>query len=94
MKEIFDARERFWLGPVDEEKCINYQAQLSKNEQAWVALKDGTVLDTTYSELTVRIYDPHARSLSFINQTIALLPKSRLRTIYKLIGDYLNEKIT
>jgi len=91
MKEQFDARERFWLGPVNPEKCLNYHTQLSKTEQAWVAAEDGTVLDTTYSEFSVRVYNPKARTLSFINQTIAILPKSKLRIIYNLIGDYLNE---
>ena len=86
-----DAAERFWLGPVDGEECHIYKSQLSQTEQAWVAAEDGTTLDTTYSEFSVRLYDPHARSLSFINRTIALLPKSRIRTIYKLIGEYLNE---
>ena len=55
---------------------------------------NGVALDPHYSVSAVRIHDPNFRSLSFINRTIAILPKRRLRSIYRLIGEYLNEKDT
>jgi hypothetical protein len=90
-RDKLDAVERFWLGPVNREESLIYRQQLSNTESKWTTVKDGTTLDPSYSEFSVRIHDPHARSLSFINRTIAILPKSRLRTIYALIGRYLNE---
>jgi hypothetical protein len=58
-------------------------------QKAWLECKDGTQLDPDYGEYSVRIHDPSIRSLSFIYKTIAIIPKSRLRTIYNLIGKYL-----
>jgi hypothetical protein len=93
-EDELDAQERFWLGPVDPTKHVVYHAQRSATEQEWYATPDGTTLDPNYSELSIRIHDPKARSLSFIYRTICILPKSRLRTIYNLIGRYLNEHDT
>jgi hypothetical protein len=90
MEDKLDAVERFWLGPAKPKDSLIYKQQLSETESKWTAAKDGTTLDSSYSEFSVRIHDPHARSLSFINRTIAIIPKSRLRTIYALIGEYLN----
>jgi len=87
----WDAAERFWLGPNDRTKHTVYKMQWTSTEHKWLAAQDGTVLDPNYSEFSVRIHDPKARSLSFIYRTIAIIPKSRLRTIYNLIGEYLNE---
>jgi hypothetical protein len=87
----FDAAERFWLGPKDPAKHMVYKMQWTSTEQRWLATPDGTRLDPNYSEFSIRIHDPKARSLSFIYRTICILPKSRLRTIYNLIGEYLNE---
>ena len=86
-----NATEKFWIGPDNPERCLVYKAQLSFIERAWIAAFDGTTLNTDYSDLSVRLYDPHAKTLSYVNQTIAILPKSRLRIIHKLIGAYLNE---
>jgi hypothetical protein len=90
-EDTLDAQERFWLGPFDPAKHVVYHAQRPATEQKWFTVPDGTILDGNYSELSVRIHDPKARSLSFIHRTIAIIPKSRLRTIHKLIGAYLNE---
>jgi hypothetical protein len=87
----FDAAERFWLGPKDPTKHTVYKNQFDGTQSKWLAAKDGTQLDPNYSEFSVRIHDPKARSLSFVYRTIAIIPKSRLRTIYNLIGEYLNE---
>jgi hypothetical protein len=87
-----DAAERFWVGPFDPEQHLCHHMQSPSTEQEWFACPDGTEFDPDYSEFSVRIFDPRARSLSFINRTIAILPKSRLRSIYNLIGGYL-EKI-
>lgn len=89
--EEFDAAERFWIGPKDPKKHTIYHMQTDTTQQEWLAAKDGTELDPNYSEFSVRIHDPKARSLSFIYRTIAILPKSRLRAIYNLIGEYLND---
>ena len=86
-----DASERFWIGPRMPKRHVVYKMQLSLTEKALLTREGDTVLDTTYSEFSVRLYNPRARTLSFINQTIAILPKSKLRKIYNLIGEYLNE---
>jgi hypothetical protein len=91
MENKFNADERFWLGPKNPSCHVVWHMQNEGTQSKWVAAKDGTTLDASYSEFSVRIHDPHARSLSFINRTIAIIPKSRLRTIYALIGEYLNE---
>lgn len=88
---IKDAAERFWLGPVNPEQHMVYKNQASSVQQAWYTCPDGTILEPGYSEFSVRICDPNARSLSFVNRTMAILPKSRLRSIHRLIGEYLNE---
>jgi hypothetical protein len=90
-EDKFDAAERFWLGPNDPTKHTVYKNQFDGTQSKWLNTPDGTILECDYSEFSVRIHDPKARSLSFVNRTIAILPKSRLRIIYKLIGEYLNE---
>ena len=89
-----DASERFWIGPKDKHRHTIYHMQRDSTQQKWLAAPDGTVLDPNYSEFSVRIHDPKARSLSFIYRTICIIPKSRLRVIYNLIGAYLNEHDT
>ena len=91
-KYEMDAAERFWLGPVDKTKHLVYRAQSDSTQQKWFATKDGIHLDPNYSEWSVRIHVPSSRSLSFVYKTLAILPKSKLRAIYNLIGEYLNEK--
>jgi hypothetical protein len=86
-----DDMEKFWVGEMDEEKYTVYQMQSTTTELEWLHAQDGTELDPNFSEFSVRIHDPKIRSLSLINKTIAILPKSRLRSIYNLIGEYLNE---
>jgi hypothetical protein len=89
-KAMLDAAEKFWLGPgKDKDAHVIYRAQL--NEMELLGCMDGTKMDTTYSEYSVRIFDEGLKSLSFINRTIAILPKSRLRTIYNMIGEYLEK---
>jgi hypothetical protein len=90
-EDTLDAMERFWLGPRDPKKYVVHHMQRPATEQEWYATPDGTTLDPNYSEFSVRIHDPKARSLSFIYRTISILPKSRLRIIHKLIGAYLND---
>lgn len=85
-----DAVERFWIGPETPENTVIYKMQCGGTEREWLMAKDGTELDPNYSDFSVRVHDPSAKSLCFINRTIAILPKSRLRAIYKLIGEYLN----
>ena len=85
-----DASERFWIGPRMPKRHVVYKMQLSLTEKALLTLEGDTVLDTTYSEFSVRIHDPKAKSLSFINRTIAIIPKRKLRIIYNLIGEYLD----
>lgn len=82
--------ERFWVGPLDPDSHLVYKMQSRSTEKEWLQTVDNTVLDKDYSEFSVRIYDPQARSLSFINRTMAILPKSRLRSIHALIGAYLD----
>lgn len=83
--------EHDWLGPQDEKKHQVFHAQSSCMEKHWFFSRDLIELDPDYSEFSVRIHDPRSRSLSFIYKTIAILPKSRLRTIYNLIGAYLDK---
>ena len=78
-----------WLGPKDESKHLIYRMQGQQGR--WLSSSDLIELDPDYSEFSVRIHDPRCRSLSFINRTLAILPKSQLRTIHNLIGDYLEE---
>lgn len=86
---MMDAAEKFWIGPKNPELQTVYLMASETTEQAWLECKDGTQLDPNYSQFSVRIHDPKIRSLSFIYKTLAILPKSRLRTIYNLIGKYL-----
>jgi hypothetical protein len=86
--------EQDWLGPKDQEKHIVYEAQSAKTERRWFFSKDLIELDPDYSEFSVRIHDPRCRSLSFVYRTMAILPKSQLRTIYNLIGAYLERMDT
>ena len=80
---------KFWVGPSRPWRHIAYKMQNS--EAMWYQAACGTQLDPEHSEFSVRIHDPNLRSLSFINRTIAIIPKSRLRVIYNLIGRYLDE---
>jgi len=94
--QLSDANEsstpNFWVGPNDEKRQLIYHAQRRSTEQYWFLNEELIELDPDYSEFSVRIHDPRCRSLSFIYRTIAILPKSKLRVIYNLIGAYL-EKI-
>jgi hypothetical protein len=90
--EEFDATERFWLGPKNRFKHTVYHMQSDGTQRQWLVIPDGDVrLDPNYSEFSIRIHCPKARSLSFIYRTICILPKSKLRAIYALIGEYLND---
>jgi hypothetical protein len=93
MPKVYEpcASEIFWVGPKRPELHTVYRMQFDNVERRWLATPAGTELDPNYSEFSVRIHNPNARSLSFINRTIAILPKSKLREIYNLIGEYLNE---
>ena len=83
--------EQDWLGPTDETKHIIFSGQSTKTEKRWYFSEDLIELDPDYSEFSVRIHDPRARSLSFIYRTLAILPKTQLKTIHALIGEYLED---
>ena len=83
-------QERDWLGPKHEQACLIFHGQSHTTETEWYFSSDLIALDPDYSEFSVSIEDPRCRSLSFINRTIAILPKSKLRIIYNLIGAYLD----
>ena len=76
-----------WLGPKDETKHLVYHMQTVDAD--WYATAEHLELDPNYSDFSVRIHWPGMRSLSFIYRTLAILPKSKLRDIYNLIGAYL-----
>lgn len=82
--------ETDWIGPKDETRHLTYKAQSKTTEKRWYLSQDLIELDPDYSEFSVRIHDPRCRSLSFVDRTLAILPKSQLRTIHNLIGDYLD----
>ena len=84
-----DDNDRYWIGPEDPESHAVYHMQCSDVERDCAKTPDGTCLNSDYSEYSIRIYDPNIRSLSYVHRTIAILPKSRLRSIHKLLGDYL-----
>jgi len=86
---MMNDNEKFWVGPADPENHAVMHMQCSDVERNCSMTPDGTCLQTDYSEYSVRLYDPNIPSLSFIHRTLAILPKSRLRSIYNLIGDYL-----
>jgi len=89
-EDKFDAQERFWLGPVNPAKHIIYYAQRCSTEQDWLVAKNGDVeLDPNYSDYSIRLHCPKARSMSFIYRTIAILPKSKVRAIAALLNAYL-----
>ena len=86
------ADNTFWAGPDNPWRYIIYKMNSASAEHMWYQAADGTKLDPEHSEFSVRIHDPDVhQSLSFINRTIAILPKSRLKTIHALIGRYLDE---
>lgn len=91
LEDDFDAAERFWIGPRDRFKHVVYHMQSDSTQQEWLATQDGIELDPNYSEFSIRIHSPKALSLSFIYRTICILPKSKIRAVYALIGEYLNE---
>lgn len=80
-----------WLGQKDESKYLTYHGQSDRAQKRWYFTGDILELDPDYSEWSIRIHDPRCRSLSFIDRTLAILPKSRLRAIANLIERYLNE---
>lgn len=84
-------QEYFWLGPINEKKYLVYKMQTDRGR--YYTTGDYIKLDPDYSEWSVRIFDPRCRSLSFINRTLAILPKSKLRAVHKLIGAYLDDII-
>jgi hypothetical protein len=86
----FDAMERFWLGPRNPKAHVVYHGQLDSTQMKWIDCEDGTVLDANYSEFSIRLHDPKARSLSFIYRTLAIIPKSRIRSVHRLLGRYLD----
>jgi hypothetical protein len=83
--------EKDWLGPKNPEAHLIYRAQSETTERRWFFSEDLLELDPDYSEFSVRIHDPRCRSLSFIDRTLAILPKSQLRTIHNMIGEYLDK---
>ena len=85
-------QERDWLGPKDESKHITFTGQSKSTEKRWYFSGDLIELDPDYSEFSIRIHDPRCKSLSFVNRTLAILPKSQLRTIHNLIGDYIDDQ--
>lgn len=89
-----DDNEKFWLGEDWSmgEVAINH---MQTTDGDWYETEDGLQLDGNYSEWSVRVYHPRTRSLSWLHKTIAILPKSQLRALHKLIGEYLgNNKET
>jgi hypothetical protein len=91
LDEKFDATERFWLGPKSPTDTVIYKNQFDGTQSKWLSTEDGTALECDYSQFSVRVHDPKARSLSFVNRTIAILPKSRIRKIVALLTEYLEE---
>jgi len=87
---LMDDNERFFIGDqiCQPEAVVNH---MQSSEDQWFETSDGTQLDPNYSEWSVRLHDRHFHSLSFIHRTIAILPKSRLESIYRLIGEYLGK---
>ena len=84
--------ENDWAGQhANEELHLTYHGQSSMTQKRWYFTGDLLELDPDYSEWSVRIHDPRRRSLSFIDRTLAILPKSRLRTIRNLIDTYLGD---
>jgi len=82
--------ESDWAGyHRDESKHLTYSGQSDREQRRWYFSQDLLELDPSYSEFSVRIHDPRCRSLSFIDRTLAILPKSQLRTIVNLIEHYL-----
>jgi hypothetical protein len=90
VEDKFDAMERFWLGPKNPKAHVLWHGQKDSTQQKWIDCEDGTVLDGNYSEFSVRLHDPKARSLSFIYRTIAIIPKSRIRSVVRLLQMYLD----
>jgi len=82
-------QELDWIGPQTEENTLIYKVQSADGE--WMMTSGLLELDPNYSEFSVRIHDPRCRSMSFIYRTLCILPKSKLREVYSLIGRYLNE---
>ena len=89
-----EGSEKDWLGPQNsaEPNYVIFRGQSKSSERHWFFSRDLITLDPDYSEFSVRLYDPQCKSLSFINRTLAILPKSQLKTIYNLIGAYLDSK--
>jgi phosphatidylethanolamine-binding protein (PEBP) family uncharacterized protein len=87
-----DAGEQFWLGEQrTQAEVVVLKMQNETEEKRWFSTLGGTSLDPGYSEYSVRLYDPDTPSLSFIHRTLAILPKSRVRAIHKLLGAYIHE---
>lgn len=88
-----DASEKFWIGSEDcwtqGDKVVNHMR--TTDGQDYFECTDGLRLDCDYSDFSVRIYHQSDRTLSFVLKTIAILPKSTLRSIHKMIGDYLEK---
>jgi len=87
---MIDATEKFWIGDrscwTQADVVVNH---MSSVEGEWFQTADGLVLDPDYSDWAVRIYHPKDRTLSFVLKTMAILPKSMIRRIYALLGEYI-----
>ena len=84
--------ENDWAGQhATVELHLTYHGQSDNAQKRWYFTGDLLELDPDYSEWSVRIHDPRCRSLSFVDRTLAILPKSRLRHIRSLISTYLGD---
>lgn len=82
--------ENFWSGEhwLDGDVVVN-KMQASDGKR-WLETDKKLCLDPSYSEWSVRIFDPNNKSLSWVLSTLAIIPKSLIRQVHALLGEYLD----
>lgn len=91
-EDPMDAHERFWVGPLEPRETIVYRMTSEAGSKMWYQVAGGIQLEPDHSEFTIRLLNPHFKTINYINETIAVLPKHQLKKIHRLIGEYLDDQ--
>ena len=91
-EDKMSAHQRFWVGPLEPLETIVYRMTAEAGSKMWYQVAGGIVLEPDHSEFTIRLHNPQFKTINYVNETIAVLPKHELKKIHQLIGEYLNDQ--
>lgn len=88
---MMDDNEKFWVGSKAAwlQRDYHVNRMQASDGKLWLEDVSGLRLDPDYSEYSVRIYHPTSRTLSFVLSTVAIIPKSLVRRVFNLLGEFL-----